>query len=112
MLPKAEKVSCSALLSTDLSRFLMKMLPTPEAREVRFNHGVCKATARPQAAGAAASMISCLCASLFSLCTTARALPFTPRCSQQAGSSGAPDLRKAGSRWLHMMRMGRPASGV
>ncbi len=24
----------------------------------------------------------------------------------------APDLRKAGSRWLHMMRMGRPASGV
>ena len=33
MLPKAEKVSCSALLSTDLSRFLMKMLPTPVSRK-------------------------------------------------------------------------------
>lgn len=31
MLPNAEKVSCSALLSTVLSRFLMKMLPTPAA---------------------------------------------------------------------------------
>ena len=29
MLPKAEKVSCRALLSTVRSRFLMKMLPTP-----------------------------------------------------------------------------------
>lgn len=32
MLPKAEKVSYSALLSMDLSRFLMKTLPTPDFR--------------------------------------------------------------------------------
>lgn len=30
MLPKAEKVSYSALLSMDLSRFLMNTLPTPD----------------------------------------------------------------------------------
>lgn len=32
MLPKAEKVSYSALLSMDLSRFLMNTLPTPDFR--------------------------------------------------------------------------------
>ena len=32
MFPKALKVSYSALLSMDLSRFLMKMFPTPERR--------------------------------------------------------------------------------
>jgi hypothetical protein len=30
MFPKAEKVSYSALLSMDLSRFLMKTFPTPD----------------------------------------------------------------------------------
>ncbi len=32
MLPKAENVSYRALLSMDLSRFLMKMFPTPLLR--------------------------------------------------------------------------------
>jgi len=40
MVPKAQKVSCSALLSMDSSRFLMNRFPTPPLRVAgsRWDH--------------------------------------------------------------------------